>query len=100
MILVVGASGVLGREVTRHLLGAGHRVRATSRDPAKLTDLQSLGAEVMPADLIDRASLDRACGGVEAVLAAAHSIFGAGKYASEAVDRRLPGVHQVGVAAP
>jgi uncharacterized protein YbjT (DUF2867 family) len=86
MILVVGASGVLGREVTRQLLGAGHRVRATSRDPAKLTDLQSLGAEVMPADLIDRGSLDRACGGVEAVLAAAHSIFGAGKYASEAVD--------------
>ena len=86
MILVIGASGVLGREVTRQLLGAGHRVRATSRDPAKLTDLRSLGAEGMPADLIDRGSLDRACSGVQAVLAAAHSLFGAGKYASAAVD--------------
>lgn len=86
MILVVGASGVLGREITRQLLGAGHRVRATSRDRAKLADLQRLGAEVMPADLIDRGSLTRACDGVEAVFAAAHSIFGTGKYVSEAVD--------------
>jgi uncharacterized protein YbjT (DUF2867 family) len=36
--------------------------------------------------MIDRRSLDRAGGGVEAVLAAAQSIFGSRKYASEAVD--------------
>jgi len=65
MILVVGASGVVGSEVTRQLLGAGHRVWGTSRDPVKLTDLKSLGAEVVPADLIDRGSLDGACRGVE-----------------------------------
>ena len=86
MILVVGASGVLGREVSRQLLAAGHRVRATSRDPGRLADLQRLGAEVMRADLIDRGSLDRACDGVDAVFAAAHSLFGVGKYASKAVD--------------
>jgi uncharacterized protein YbjT (DUF2867 family) len=44
MILVVGASGVLGREVSRQLLDGGRRVRATSREPAKLADLQALGA--------------------------------------------------------
>ncbi|HEY3583120.1 MAG TPA: NAD(P)H-binding protein, partial [Casimicrobiaceae bacterium] len=87
MILVVGATGVLGREVTKRLLADGRAVRATTRDPERADDLRKLGAEVIHADLIDPPSLARACEGVEAVLAAAHSLMGTGKYASEAVDR-------------
>jgi len=85
-VLVVGSTGVLGRQVTRQLLGAGHRVRAMTRDPQKADDLQQLGAEVVQGDLIDAASLQRACQGVDAVLAAAHQLTGTGKYTSEAVD--------------
>jgi uncharacterized protein YbjT (DUF2867 family) len=88
MILIVGSTGVLGDETARQLLAAGHKVRAMARDPGKAADLQQLGAEVVPGDLIDYASLARACAGAEKVLAAAHSLLGTGKYRSEAVDDR------------
>jgi len=35
MILVTGATGTVGREVVAHLLAAGEKVRAFSRDPSK-----------------------------------------------------------------
>lgn len=86
MILIVGATGVLGREVTRKLLAAGERVRAATRFAHNARDLAALGAEVVHADLIDPASLARACDGVDSVMAAAHAVMGRGRYASDAVD--------------
>src|ERR1700737_3267828 len=86
MILIVGATGVLGREAARQLLAAGHKVRAMARSPDKAEDLKQLGAELVQGDLIDPASLARACRGADAVLAAAHSLMGTGRYSSEAVD--------------
>lgn len=86
MILVVGASGFLGREATKLLLDEGQQVRAMTRTPAKVEDLRKLGAEVIQGDLIDPPSLKRACQGIDRVLAAAHSLLGRGKYESKAVD--------------
>jgi NADH dehydrogenase len=86
MILIVGATGVLGREVARQLLAAGHKVRAMTRAPDKAEDLKQLGAEVVQGDLIDPASLGRACHEADGVLAAAHALMGTGKYSSEPVD--------------
>lgn len=86
MILIIGSTGVLGRETSRQLLEAGHNVRAMTRNPESADDLKKLGAEVMQGDLIDKASLERACKDVDSVLAAAHQLMGAGKYKSEAVD--------------
>src|SRR5438445_3363668 len=66
MILVVGATGLLGGEICRRLRERGHPVRALARetsDPAKVQRLTSLGAEIMRGDLKDRASLDQACRG-------------------------------------
>ena len=40
MILIVGVTGVLGRETARQLLEAGHRVRGLTRTPDKAADLQ------------------------------------------------------------
>lgn len=84
--LVVGASGVLGRETTRLLVAGGHRVRAMTRSAQRAAELVQGGAEVVIGDLVDAASLARACEGVEAVVAAAHSLMGRGRYRSEAVD--------------
>jgi uncharacterized protein YbjT (DUF2867 family) len=86
MILIVGVTGVLGRETARQLLAAGHTVRGLTRNPANADDLKQLGAEIVQGDLIDPASLTKACQGVDAVLACAHQLMGAGKYKSEAVD--------------
>jgi uncharacterized protein YbjT (DUF2867 family) len=86
MILIVGVTGVLGRETARQLLAAGCQVRGLTRNPANAKDLKQLGAEIVQGDLIDKASLERACQGVDAVLACAHQLMGTGKYKSEAVD--------------
>jgi len=86
MILILGASGFLGREVTKLLLSEDQRVRLLVRTPAKAEDLKQAGAEIMQGDLIDPPSLARACQGVDRVLAAAHSLLGKGRYKSEIVD--------------
>lgn len=72
MILVVGATSRVGTRVIPLLLTQGCAVRAMTRTPEKAEPLKQLGAEVMPGDLRDRASLARACQDIEQVLAAAH----------------------------
>lgn len=86
MILIVGVTGVLGRETARQLLAAGHKVRGLTRNPDNAADLKKLGAEIVQGDLIDKASLELACQGVDGVLACAHQLLGTGKYKSEVVD--------------
>lgn len=76
MILVVGATGLLGSEICR-LLGAARKpfralVRPTS-DPGKVAQLQGLGAEIARGDLKDSSSLEAACIGVNAVISTASS---------------------------
>ncbi len=87
-VLVVGATGVLGQRVVRGLLEIGVSVRAMTRAPERASALRQHGAEVVPGDLIDRASLARACAGVDRVFAAAHGLLGRGRHRSEFVDDR------------
>lgn len=86
MILIVGATGVVGQRTARLLLAEGHRVRAMTRDDRRAHELRQQGAEVVVGDLLDRRSLDRACEGVLQVFAAAHALTGRGRYRSENVD--------------
>ena len=70
-ILVVGATGILGSEICRQLRAAGHTVRGLVRessDPAKVSRLQSFGVETVGGSVQDRASVERACQGVNAVI--------------------------------
>ena len=58
-VVVTDATGRQGGAVTRHLLRAGWRVRALTRDPTstKAQSLRALGAEVVRGDMGDGASL-------------------------------------------
>src|SRR5258705_7689775 len=56
LILVTGATGTVGTEMIRHLVKAGHRVRALVRDRAKATKLGPK-FELVVGDLDDPASL-------------------------------------------
>jgi uncharacterized protein YbjT (DUF2867 family) len=85
-VLVIGATGALGRPVVQRLRERGVAVRAACRHPERAADLAALGAEVVAADLTDAASLARACSGVQRVLAAAHGLLGRGRWASAQVD--------------
>ena len=86
MILVVGSTGVLGRQAVRLLCAEGRAVRAMTRQPSRASDLGNLGAEVVHGDLLDPASLASACAGATHVVAAAHGMLGSGRNRSEAVD--------------
>lgn len=85
-VLVVGASGVLGRSTIRLLLERGVAVRGLCRHPDAAADLAAAGAEIVAGDLTDPASIQAALRGVNRVLAAAHSLLGRGRWRSEAVD--------------
>ncbi|TYB63209.1 NAD(P)H-binding protein [Nonomuraea sp. PA05] len=63
--LVTGATGSVGRHVVAHLLDAGHRVRALTRDPARARLPE--GAEVVQGDLSRVETLVPALKGVEGV---------------------------------
>ncbi|MFE1382626.1 NmrA/HSCARG family protein [Streptomyces sp. NPDC058740] len=70
-VAVTGATGAQGGATARALLAAGHHVRALTRDPAAPTAeaLRALGAELCRADFDDRASLDAALAGADALFA-------------------------------
>src|SRR5947207_8757532 len=86
MILIVGASGRLGSVVAEHLLAKGKPVRAMTRTPLNLAQLEQQGAEVVSGDLRNSASLLSSCEGVEQVLAAAHALVGKGDNNPQTVD--------------
>lgn len=71
MILVVGATGLVGGEVCRRLAARGIPARALVRatsDSAKVEALRTLGFEVVEGDVRDAASLAEACRGASAVI--------------------------------
>ncbi|MFB7528383.1 NmrA/HSCARG family protein [Streptomyces sp. NPDC056178] len=70
-IAVLGATGGQGGAVARALLEAGHGVRAVVRDPGsgRAKALAVAGAEVVPGDLFDAASLAEAFRGTTAAFA-------------------------------
>jgi nucleoside-diphosphate-sugar epimerase len=55
-VLVVGASGAIGRHLVRQLAGQGHQVTGTSRSPTKAGPLRALGAEPAALDVLDAAA--------------------------------------------
>jgi uncharacterized protein YbjT (DUF2867 family) len=76
VILIVGATGLLGTEICGQLRETGRPVRALVRrgaKPAKLDQLKKLGVELAEGDLKDPGSIRRACQGVKAVISTASS---------------------------
>lgn len=91
MVLVVGATGLVGREVCERLSRRGEKVRALVRESSpkeKLESLKSSGVEPHAGDLKDPDSLARACRGVDAVISTASSTLSRQSGDSiESVDR-------------
>jgi 2-alkyl-3-oxoalkanoate reductase len=58
-VLVVGASGVLGRRLVRMLAGRGHEVTGTYRSPGHDAILRAAGVRPVLLDLLDAAAVGR-----------------------------------------
>jgi 2-alkyl-3-oxoalkanoate reductase len=52
-VLVVGATGVIGRQLVPQLIAAGDQVSATTRSPAKVAGLRAAGADAFVVDGLD-----------------------------------------------
>ena len=93
MILVVGATGLVGTEVCRQLAAKGERVRGLVRetsDPGKVQGLRVIGVEPVVGDVREAASLEAACDGVDSVISTVSSMpfsYVAGVNDIEHVDR-------------
>lgn len=68
MLLVTGATGFVGGHVVRRLRREGLQVRAVVRDLDRARAFKDLGVDVVPGDISDRASLERATAGAERVI--------------------------------
>jgi NADH dehydrogenase len=86
MYLIAGGTGRLGTAVTRRLLAAGVPVRVLTRAPSRGADLARLGAQIVPGDVRDAASLAVASRGVDKVFDAVQAFDGTGANNPRTVD--------------
>jgi NADH dehydrogenase len=84
-VLVVGATGQLGRVITRKLMASGTTVRALARNGTALATLAP-GAEIAPVDLRDLPKLAEACRGVDQIVATANNNMGKGPTSPSRID--------------
>ncbi len=68
MILVTGGTGFVGTNLIRRLRSDDIPVRAVVRNPDKAQGLKELGVHVVPGDIADKQSLEKAAAGVERVV--------------------------------
>ena len=66
-ILITGATGFIGRQLTRDLAGRGLPVRILARQRRKARELFGDTVEIQPGGLDDPASLAEACRGVDVI---------------------------------
>lgn len=89
MILVVGATGILGTEVCRQLRAKGKFVRALVRHGSqKESALREMGVTIVSGDLASRVAIEEACDGASTIISTATAMSSKEKGNSlRAVDR-------------
>jgi dihydroflavonol-4-reductase len=96
---ITGGTGFLGRAIIEQLVAADRPVRALARSDAAAEALAALGAEPVPGDVLDRASLEAGVAGCEV----AYHVAGANAFClpdpSPLYEVNVTGSHNVVLAA-
>ncbi len=72
-ILLIGATGTLGRQIAKKAIEEGHDVRCFVRNPKKASFLQEWGCELTKGNLLNSSDIEYALQDIEAVIDAATS---------------------------
>ena len=72
-ILLVGATGTLGRQIAKQAIEDGHEVRCFVRNPRKASFLQEWGCELTKGNLLNSSDIEYSLQGIEAVIDASTS---------------------------
>ncbi len=72
-ILLVGATGTLGRQIAKQAIEEGHEVRCFVRNPRKSSFLQEWGCELTKGNLLNLSDIEYALQDIEVVIDAATS---------------------------
>jgi uncharacterized protein YbjT (DUF2867 family) len=96
-VLVIGASGFVGRHLAKKLSADGYSVRCLARTPDKIRDLAKAGCELVQGDISEPASLQNALKSMDAVYITIHTIAAqpANKGSKDYVDVELNGLQNI-----
>ncbi len=98
-VLVTGGTGFVGSHAAARLAASGHRVRLLVRDPAKVARVPALrataGLEIVPGDVTDTKSVDRALTDCTHVVHAAAHVALAEREAARADAVNVGGTERV-----
>jgi uncharacterized protein YbjT (DUF2867 family) len=83
LILLTGATGYIGGRLLKELETRGCRVRCLARQPEFLRARLASGTEIVAADVLDSASLNRAMSGVDTAYYLVHSMQRGGDFAEK-----------------
>ena len=72
-ILLIGATGTLGRQIAKQAIEEGHEIRCFVRNPKKASFLQEWGCELTQGNLLNSSDIEYALQDIEAVIDAATS---------------------------
>src|SRR5688572_9111712 len=88
MILIFGASGMLGSTLCSKLAQHGEHIKAVTRHPEKFNKKANPLVEVVYGDLTEPDTYIKLLNGADTVIACAHSLMGKGKNDSWEVDNK------------
>ncbi len=99
LVLVTGASGFVGSALARHLEAKGFSLRLAVRESSKRDNLYGIDAEIVTADMRNRAAMTEAMEGVRYVFHCAADYRLWAKDAGEIVRNNLEGTRAIMEAA-
>jgi nucleoside-diphosphate-sugar epimerase len=88
-VVVIGATGVIGRHLVPRLVEYGHEVRAIVLHPERAAWLSVLGVEVVPGNILDRPTLQGSVHGYEMAINLATSVPRPGQPGDYSMNDRI-----------